>query len=142
MRGFQLVNGDIVIGSQGYAEVSGTSKVTQDVSIATMEPYGCDRFHPLWGSLFYNFIGTASTDASVQLIQNEATRIIQNYITTQNNILLSTQIQGQPSTFTNDDVVASITSINVAQTQMTFTVAINLQTASAQSVNLLTTVGS
>ena len=140
MIGLQIENGDLQIGATGFATVSGAAKVFQDLSIATLEPYGCDRFHPKWGSLLYNHVGDAITPVVSTLVESEVARLINNYVLVQQDAISSRVAQGLASQFSTDEVVSSIESINVTQHQDFLTVAVTVKTVSGQSVALTSQV--
>ena len=142
MRGFLVQDGDLVLGQLGYAEISGATKVGQDLSFAIQEPYGCDRFHAGWGSLLSSMIGTAQTGSSLQQVQNEINRVVGNYINVQTSIIQATALANQVPTYTNDDVVSSIENIAVSQNTTTIAATLNVLCVSGSNVLLTPTVNS
>lgn len=140
MIGFLLENGDLQIGANGFVTVSGATKVHQDLAIATLEPYGCDRFHPKWGSLLYNYIGDPITPVQETLVQSEISRLINNYVLVQQDIISKQVARGLQSQYSTDEIVSSIESVNVTQQQDFLTVSVLIKTTSGQSVTLTSQV--
>lgn len=136
MQGFLLENGDLQIGPTGFAMISGAAKVFQDLANATLEPYGCDRFHPKWGSLLYNYIGDPITPIEETLVQSEIARLINNYVLVQQDNIAKQVAQGLQSQYATDEIVSSIDAINVTQQQDFLTVAVVVRTTSGQTINL------
>jgi phage baseplate assembly protein W len=48
--------------------------------LALAEPYGDDRFHPQWGSVLPNYVGTPIGADTEMLVRSEVARVIQAYI--------------------------------------------------------------
>jgi hypothetical protein len=140
MQGLALVNGDLVVGQSGYVTVSGTAKVLQDLTIATLEPYGSDPYHPGWGSYIDTYIGQNPTVAQ-PLAQTEVVRLVSNYMTIQQYQQSTALSQGQVSPFTNDDYVVGLASLNTTQDLTSITVSATVQVASGSTVGVSTTVG-
>jgi hypothetical protein len=140
MQGFALVNGDIQTGQSGYVMVSGQAKVLQDLTVATQEPYGSDPYHPGWGSYMNNYVGQ-DPSAVPALAQTEVTRLVSNYMQTQQYQQTQALAAGQSSPFTNDDYVTGLASMTTAQDLDSITVSASVLTASGATVGVSTTVG-
>ena len=140
MIGFLLENGDLQIGANGFVTVSGPAKLHQDLAVATLEPYGCDRFHPKWGSLLYNYIGDPITPVQKTLVQSEIARLVNNYVLVQQDNISKQVSQGLQSQYATDEIVSSIESIDVTQYQDFLTVSVAIKTTSGQSVTLTSQV--
>jgi hypothetical protein len=136
----QLQNGDLQIGATGFATVNGPSKVYQDLTISTLEPYGCDRFHPRWGSMLYNYIGDTITEASESMIEAEISRLVNNYILVQQDNIASEVGLGLQSQYATDEVVGSVERVDVIQNQDYLTINVLVLTISGQQVTLSSTV--
>ena len=134
----EVENGDLVLANGSFATVTGPSKVSQDIEIATLTPYGSDRFHPRYGSVFASYIGTASNPSTATFIRTEMLRIIKNYMAVQLSKVRSAAQQGQASPFAQGELVASIGDINVQQQLDRFQVTASVNTASGQQVNVST----
>jgi phage baseplate assembly protein W len=138
--GLLVQNGDIVIGQKGFVEITGVAKIAQDVSFATVEPYGCDRFHPYWGSLLDSYIGNPTTANTNTIVQAEVSRVISNYITVQQSLLAQTQNSNQSANFTNDDLIATIQNIVVTSSFGSIMVAVSILAVSGASITLTSVV--
>jgi phage baseplate assembly protein W len=141
METLRIRAGDLVIGSNGYDLISGQPKDIQDLGIILREPFGSDRFHPRWGSLLPNYIGSR-LDSFVRLrVEAEIQRLVINYISTQADRLTSDARVGNPSRFTTDEVIASIQGIDATPDGDRLKVTVLLKTLSSAVVQLNTTVG-
>jgi hypothetical protein len=132
----QIQNGDLQIGANGFAAVNGPSKVYQDLSLATLEPYGCDRFHPRWGSLLGNYIGDAITLVDENLVMAEVARLVNNYMMVQQDNISTEVSNGLQSQYASNEVVGSIEAIDVTQQADRLMVSVMILTVSGQQVTL------
>lgn len=137
MKTLALQHGDLVIdGAGGYATVSGAARIRQDLTLALLEEFGTDRFHPKFGSIIKEYLGNAITSDLQQLVKAEVNRVVQNYIIVQQSqVLRNTQfdIEGQ---FDTSDVVRAMTSIDVETTYDAIFVAVALQTLARETVSV------
>lgn len=140
MQGFALVNGDIVTGQSGYQMVSGIAKIEQDLTVATIEPYGSDPYHPGWGSYMDSYVGMDPSTAAA-LATSEVSRLVSNYMTVQQYQQTTALANGQSSPFTNDDYVTGLAGVDTTQDLTSMTVQANVTTASGATVGVSTTVG-
>jgi hypothetical protein len=140
MRDFLLQNGDLVIGQAGYQEVTGQAKIVQDLTSATVTPYGSNRFHQGYGSVLATKVGQPETGLTQGQVNAEVQRIVNNYIMTQQMILQSYQNRGFASPYNNDDLVAAVPGIDVVVSTDTITVNAQIKTAANQTVSLNTAV--
>jgi hypothetical protein len=136
----QIQNGDLQIGANGFATVNGSGKVYQDLSVSTLEPYGCDRFHPQWGSLLYNYLGDTITLVDEALVQSEVSRLVNNYMLVQQDNISTEVAQGLQSQYATNEVVASIEAIDINQQGDTMMVSVLIQTVSGQQITLASQV--
>lgn len=137
MKTLALQHGDLVIdGAGSYAMVSGAARIRQDLTLALLEEYGTDRFHPKFGSIIKEYLGNAISSDLQQLVKAEVNRVVQNYIIVQQSqVLRNTQfdVAGQ---FDTSDVVRAMTSINVETTYDAIFVAVALQTLARETVSV------
>jgi len=140
MRGWQLQDGDLVLGGAGFAEVTGSDKIAQDMSIATAEPFGCDVYHPSWGSLLINYVGQTVGALTQSMISAEINRLINNYMTIQTATVNAAAVNGIQSPYAVSDLVAGVASIDVIQSYDSFNVSVTLLTAANQTVTIANTV--
>jgi phage baseplate assembly protein W len=138
MNTLVVQNGDLVLANGAFSTVTGPAKVEQDIEIATLTPYGSDRFHPRYGSVFANYIGTASNPSTATFIRTEMLRVIRNYMAVQLSKVKAASQKGQASPFSQGELVSSIGDINVQQQLDRFQVTASVNTASGQQVNVST----
>ncbi len=138
MIALEVLNGDIVLANGTLATVTGPAKVSQDIEIATLTPYGSDRFHPRYGSVFSNYVGTPAGPQTSAIISAEMTRVISNYMAVQLSKVKAASAAGLSSPFSQGELVQSIGAINVSQQLDSFQVVASVTTASGQQVNIST----
>jgi phage baseplate assembly protein W len=131
-----LVQGDLSLAPGGYLFYEGALRIHQDLSLALREAYGADFLHPRWGSILQDIVGSPITAGTKNQILSEINRVISNYITVQNSIIQRDSQSGSISNLSTDDVVNSVTSINVQQIYDSIVVSVVLQTISRQSVTI------
>lgn len=140
MKTFAIEAGDFVLGEGGYALISGHEKVKQDLGIAMREPYGCDRFHPRWGSVLVNYVGEPVSQQTEFLVRAEAGRIIRNYIAVQGYVVEQDVQAQRRSRLGTNEVVIGVDGIDVRQEQDRYHVRVRLALFSGEEVSLTGTV--
>lgn len=140
MRTFQLVNGDFVLGPGGYATISGGHKVVQDLGAVLREPIGTDRFHPKWGSVLDDFIGTPIGFETQTRVRSEVHRVIQNYMVVQADRMERDANRGDRQQVRPEEVVVGINAVDIQQRTDRLNVRISLETASGDTHDILRTV--
>lgn len=140
MKTLTLSNGDLVVGQGGFTTVTGTAKVKQDLGVAVREPYGCDRFHPRWGTTLINYIGGIVGPEIDTLVKSEITRLIKNYIAVQGEQMSNDATAGAISRFSTADMIQRIDGIDVAQEFDRFHVQVRLTLTSGDQVTLTRSV--
>lgn len=141
MKTLALSGGDLVINaSHGYQTITGSPKIRQDLALALIEPLGDDPYHPNWGSLLNKYIGHPLTGDLELLVEQEARRIVTQYMNTQSQAISTSQTNGTPIGYTTSDVVVGITSINGIINYDTIQLTISLVTAAGQGVDITRTV--
>lgn len=140
MRAFALQSGDLVLGEGGFAMVTGAEKVKQDLGVAMREPYGCDRFHPRWGSILPRYVGEPIDGQASLLIRSECARLVRNYIQVQGGIIEKDVQAGSRSRMTTDEAIAGVAGIDIRQEQDRYHVRVRLQLFSGGQVTLTGTV--
>lgn len=142
MQTLALQNGDLVIdGTGSYGMVSGAPRIRQDMTLALLEDYGSDRFHPKWGSTIKNFLGNVISEDMQQLVRGEVNRVVQNYILIQQAQVLRDTTFDVAGQFDTSDVVRGVTSIEVATTLDAIFVSVNLVTLARDTVTISRQVG-
>ena len=133
MQTFEIDNGDFVLSGGTFSTISGRAKIEQDLKVATLTPYGSDRFHPRFGSVFSQYLGNPIGQSTQALIRSEMTRIISQYQQVQMGSMNAYTINGQQPPYSDDDVVAAIASVTVNQSYDTFEVSAQVTTLAGQS---------
>lgn len=137
MDGFALVHGDLVIdGSGGYAMLSGADRIRQDLSLALLEEYGSDRFHPKYGSVVKSYLGNVIDENLQQLVKAEVNRVVIAYIGLQQAEVLRDSTVDIAGRFNTSDVVRNITSIDVHAAYDTIYVAATLETLARETITI------
>lgn len=124
-RSLALVNGDLAIGpGRKFEQVSGKDKLLQDLRLWVLEKIGIDPATPGYGSRLDggtengvdvpSFIGQFVEEQTIMEIRAEIIDLISRYQTMQYNSIRDETIRyGGPNTYTPDQVVAGIESVDV-----------------------------
>lgn len=132
-----LDDGDLVVGTNSdLAMATGTNKVVQDVRGALLEPLGNDRFHPGWGSDLDSYIGTPTFSDVTITVQSEVNRVVGNLAAVQRDQIESQSLNSDVSTWTTDEVIAGVTSVNVQQTYDAVNVEITVGTVAGETATI------
>jgi phage baseplate assembly protein W len=131
-----LFNGDIMPAQGGYFMFTGVDRIRQDLTLALMEEYGSDRFHPKWGSVIRQFIGNVITPQLQTLAQAEVNRVVQNYILIQQSEVLRDSQVDVKGRFSTSDVIRSVRSISSSVNLDRIDVRLALETMSRASVTI------
>lgn len=135
-----LQGGDLVVGPQGHATITGSRKIRQDLALALGEPYGTDRFHPRWGSVLPDYVGRPIMEDTEMLVRSECSRVVQVYIDTQRAEILEDALGGRRSRFTTADVVARLNGIDTMIAFDSIRVKLKLVTRAAEELSITRTV--
>jgi phage baseplate assembly protein W len=112
MQTLALVQGDLAIDGTGdYLTFSGVDRIRQDLTIALTDEYGSDRFHPAWGSTVKEYIGQPISDIIDQAVRAEVIRVVNNYITLQQQEVIRDSQVDIAGRFDTSDVVRSIDNV-------------------------------
>jgi hypothetical protein len=142
METLGLVHGDLDIDGNGdYLLFSGVDRIRQDLTLNLVEVYGSDRFHPLFGSVLQNYVGNPITPILQQQVISEVNRVVQNYLTVQQNAVLQASVYGL-TTYDTSDVVQSVGNIQASTSYDTIYVSATLTTVDQQTVTVTRQVGS
>lgn len=136
MKTLRIRNRDLVVGPAGYDLVSGSDKLRQDLTMATIEPIGADRFHPGWGSRLWEMIGISIDDEQRMQLWSEIIRVVKNYAAVQADEARNDSLNSRRSRYRTSEVLAALTSIDVIPNADTLSVTINIQTMSGESISL------
>ncbi len=108
------MNGDLVAGQNGHVTISGTPKIKQDLSLALGEHWGTDRFHSdRWGSVVIDYIGLPIDDDLRFNVEQEVSRVLQQYIAIQAAEIYEDYVAGRRSRFATADVIRAVQSVQV-----------------------------
>ena len=142
MRTFALSNGDLVLNGDRFAMIEGTARVQQQVGLCMREPWRVDRFHPGWGSVLPNWVGsTAITDQIKSDITNEIRRIVSNFVTSTTEQARRRANAGLPATVSASEILTGVTSIQIRQQEDRLYVRVNLSTMSPVEFSVITSPG-
>ncbi len=126
MKTFLVRNGDFVLSGRSFDEVSGGTKVMQDITSALREPVGSDRFHLLWGSTLPLFVGEPASQGVAVLVKSEVERVISNYMLIQQTLLRQDQLANRRLRFSAGEVISQIESVSIEQDADRMTVRVTL----------------
>lgn len=141
MKQLQLRNGDFVPAPGGFAVVRGAAKIQQDLGAALREALGDDRFHPKFGTVLADAVGTVQGSEAQMLIRTEISRVIANYMAVQTEQINLDATAGVKSRYTPDEIVSSVGTIEVQQTYDQVNVRVSISTAQGSTVTILRSVG-
>ena len=140
MKTFALRNGDLMISGDKYALVAGAARVQQQVGLALQEPVGTDRFHPQWGSILDQMIGTSMTKDITERVKTEVYRVVKNFSALQNNALQRGASVGIKPVIIPDEIITAVTGVAVEQVRDSINIKISIGTAGRDLVTVLTSI--
>ena len=139
---FLIKNGDLSFaGPGGFAAVTGTAKLIQDLKHWLLEPRGSDPFHPEHGStldggtlsdgtIVASSIGGLFTGEDLLAIEAEIRRILNAYQLIQSQRLGREMVQyGGKNTFSLGEILRAVNDVDVRQLGDTAVVTISITTA-------------
>lgn len=135
-----LSGGDLVIGPGGLQTLSGAAKIRQDIALALGEGYGNDPYHAGWGSVLPQYVGHPVTDDTPMLVQAEVTRILQQYMTGQQQQLATAAANQQRHTISTSEIIQTVNSVDVTVQYDSIRVIISLTTMAGQTLQISRTV--
>lgn len=143
---FYLLNGDLSInGPGGFAIVTGTQKLIQDLKNWLLEPQGTDPLHLDYGSTIDggiingapvdSLVGQTLTDVVLMDIQAEIQRVLVAYQQQQLDRLYNEQsLYDGKNTFTSGELLYAINSISVTQNGDTAVASVSITTTDGQNL--------
>jgi phage baseplate assembly protein W len=140
MKTLALSGGDLVVGPGGLQLITGPAKIRQDLSLALIEEYGTDPYHPEWGSVLPRYVGLPVDDDTRMLVQAEVNRVVQQYMAQQQAQIGASATNNQATTMTTSDVVRSLDGVDVTVSFDMVRVVISLTTLSGQTLTISRTV--
>lgn len=147
----KLQNGDLVISGSGLGTADNEAKMVQDLRCQLLEKMGNDVLHPEYGSLIDGGItpdGTVNESviagddwglAKIK-VQNEITRVINDYQRRQLERAKFDRAQYGKQTLTPREVISGINGITFVESLDQLIVQVHLQTMSGQSETIDLTV--
>jgi phage baseplate assembly protein W len=137
MKTFALNGRDLSLTGSGYTMVEGISRVKQQLGLGLRESYGGDRFHPRWGSVLPEWIGTVIDRPGMSMeIRSEVIRVIKNFMSVQTAEIDARAARGLSPVVRPSEVVLGVTDVRVTQLQDTVSVTVYLQTAGGQVISV------
>lgn len=140
MKTLALSGGDLVVGPGGLQLITGAAKIRQDISLALIEEYGTDPYHPQWGSVLPRYVGLGVDDETRMLVQGEVSRIVQQYMAQQQAQISAAATNNQSTAMTTSDVIRSLDGVDVTVSFDVIRIVISLTTLSGQTLTLSRTV--
>lgn len=101
-----LANGDLVTSGSLFSTVTGGAKLRQEIDTWLREIYRVDRFHPEYGSVLQNFIGSVISDRMSHDIEVEVHRVLSNL-----QKLQVKRMQQYPLKYTPDEILRTVNSV-------------------------------
>jgi len=132
----QVGGGDLVQQGSRLAVVSGTDKLHQDLTLWMLERYGIDRFHPVMGSCFQNYIGGVITQHTRAMVQSEANRVLSNYQKVQ-----YMGLRANPTLYSMGELLYSINKVAVTINYDTVNVLVAVSNAQQEPTTIAITQG-
>ena len=132
----QVAGGDLVQQGSRLAIVSGTDKLRQDLTLWMCERYGIDRFHPVMGSSFQNYIGGVITHHTRAMVQSEANRILSNY-----QKVTYMGLRRNPTLYSLGELLASVNNVNVTISYDSVYVLVSVSNGAQEITNISITQG-
>lgn len=137
-------NGDLALGGNQLAQVTGSQKIVQDLRCAFLEHRGHDDMHPTFGSLLdgglddqgvevSSLIGESDWNLIGLRVSSEIRRVIATYQKQQAARAKDDRIRFGQSTLSNSELVASIDDIDLQQTADKLMVTITLTTGASDT---------
>lgn len=137
MKTFKLSGRDLSLTGNGYSMVSGIDRVRQQIGLGIRESYGGDRFHPRWGSVLPEWIGTVINRPGMSLeIRSEIIRVVKNFMAVQSAEIDARASRGLSPVVVPSEVVLGVTDVKIVKSQDSLSVTVYLQTAGGQVVSI------
>lgn len=136
MKTLALKNGDLTLAQGGYQLFTGVDRIRQDLTLALLEEYGTDRFHPKWGSIIMRYIGNVISPELQLLVRAEVNRVVQNYIAIGQAEIIRDSAVDVKNRFTTSDVVRRLVDIKTSTYQDRIDVLLALETLARETVSI------
>ncbi len=146
---FQIRNGDLNFdGPGGFATVTGTQKLLQDIKCALLTPQGTDPSHPGFGSIVQGGITADGVEVPTMIgslvtpelrldLESEIRRILHTIQAQQlDRLTRESVIYGGRNTFSQGEILASVDNVVINQVGDTLLVRIVFTTGNGDQVTL------
>jgi len=110
-----------------FSIVRGLDKLTQDLSLWLREPYGVDRFHPLYGSVLDQYIGSVVNALSEMEIRSEVFRVLNAF-----QLIQLEAMRKNPNKYELDELLDSVEEVSVKLSYDSVYIDVKFSTASRQ----------
>lgn len=128
----KVANGDLSITAGKFDIVSGTDKLTQDLTLWLTERYRDDRFHPTYGSILDGYIGgVINANDTIVRIQSETLRVLSNYQQIQAAAFKQTPNKFQPS-----ELLQAVNGVDVSLSYDKVIVLVRITTAARTTTSI------
>ena len=131
-----IAGGDLVQSGSQLGIVYGSDKLKQDLMLWLTERYGIDRFHPVMGCDFQNYIGGIIGYHTQTRVQSETQRVLDNYQKVQ-----FMGLRQAPTLYSLSELLWSIDSIHVAMSYDTVSVVISVSNAEQNPLSISVSQG-
>lgn len=143
----QLRNGDLATSGARLGQVTGGTKLVQDLRCALLERRGTDDMHPTFGSLidggrdeFGNevdsIIGSSNWQRIAMRVEGEIRRICAEHQQRQVDRAQDDRLRFGESTLTNDELLVKVESVQMSQAQDTLWVSVVLSTGAGRTTTI------
>jgi hypothetical protein len=143
----RIRNGDLVIDGAKLGQVAGPSKLVQDLRCALLEQKGNDNLHPEFGSLIDggidengniapSIVGESNWDLIALRIQSEIHSVAKAHQQRQLQRAAQDRSVYGDSTLSANEILLSVTNIEMFHAQDTLLVRIHLSTGTSQVIKI------
>lgn len=140
MNTFKIVNGDIAVRGDGkVVDVSGAKRIEQELSCWILEPLGTDKVYGGFGSTIGEMIGSPSLTEYLDEVRDEVARVVNNYVSYQEGQLDKAKrgsAEAAINSWSDDDVINSVDSIEVKAVADTVQVTVKLTTVAGAAIKV------
>jgi phage baseplate assembly protein W len=140
MKTLALRNGDLIATQQGHATATGSERVRLDLAVALGQEFGTDRFHLKFGSYLKQFIGNQIGPELAFAVEAEVVRVVNNYISIQQQIINQDALKGRRSRFSTADIVSEITSAEAQPYFDRIYIRLRLRTVAGEQITIIKSV--
>lgn len=140
MYTFKIVDGDLAMRGDGnIVKLTGAQRIEQELACWLLEPLGTDKFYSKFGSTIGEMVGSPALTAYLNELRIEVERVVNNYVSYQRGqieALRSGNAEDALNSWNDDDVIASIGSIELEAIADTVKVTVTLSTAAGAGITV------